>query len=237
MKTLKIVVITCLVTVAASAQKIIEKSFVYDNQFITLDVKFARNIEIKTWDEKKVYFKATVITEEERFIDKYEVNFEESSSYITIEEQAKPLFKAMQEYAKKNDWKNREYWYNAGDRYKFYYVLYVPQGAKFKVESINGDLESERIDGDFEADLINGDIQIKAYSGLLTLKTINGEIDLKVGNVDFIAETVNGDIYADEKLKLTSDNKRVGQKVQGLASNSGTRLKLKTVNGNMYLRL
>ncbi len=237
MKTIKLLVLLCLTITIGNAQKIIEKSLVYNNQFIELDVKFARNIEVKTWDQQKVYFKATVMTEEDRFIDKYNVDFDESKSYITIQEQAEPLFKAMQEYAKKNDWENRKYWYNSGDRYKFYYVLYVPKNAKFKVHSINGDVESEQIDGDFEADLINGNIEITDYKGNLKLSTINGEIDLKVGNASFTAETIHGDIYADENLDLTSYDRHVGQKVKSASDGNANKLRLNTINGNMYLRL
>jgi len=220
-----------------TAQKIIEKNLEYDDQFIELDVKFARDIKVKTWDEPKVYFKATIVAKEEMFIDKYEVDFKTSNGYITIEERAEPVFKAMKEYADKNDWNNKRYWYNSGDLYKFFYVLYVPKNAKFKVSSINGDLESERIYGDFEADLINGNIEITEYQGTLKLSTINGEIDLNVGTSSFIAETIHGDIYADEKLKVKSHGRHVGQKVESIAASGTSRLKLNTINGNMYLRL
>ena len=80
-------------------------------------------------------------------------------------------------------------------------------------------------------------IEILKYTGSLKLNTINGAIDLNVGNASFIAETIHGDIYADENLKLTSHDRHVGQKVESLASNGASKLKLNTINGNMYLRL
>ncbi|MEX0275467.1 MAG: hypothetical protein AB3N16_13925, partial [Flavobacteriaceae bacterium] len=86
-------------------------------------------------------------------------------------------------------------------------------------------------------DLINGSIAIKKYSGNLDLNTINGEIDLNVGHVSFVAETIHGDIYADEKLDLDFSDRHVGHKVESSRKNLADRLKLNTINGNMYLRL
>ena len=237
MKNFKFVMLFCLLTSIALGQKIIEKNMDYSNQFIDLDVKFARTIEVKTWDQQKVYFKATIVTEDNQFIDQYDIDFKETRNTITITEKAEAMFEAMRDYADKNEKGKRRYWYNSGDRYKFFYVLYVPKNANFKVESINGDLESEQIVGNFEADLINGDIEISSYSGDLKLHTINGEIDLKVGNSSFTAETIHGDIYADENLKLTSSNRHVGQKVASLDMGKTNKLELNTINGNMYLRL
>ena len=56
-------------------------------------------------------------------------------------------------------------------------------------------------------------------------------------NADLVAETIHGDIYADEKLKFTSTNRHVGQKIAGRMGKGSNRLRLNTINGNMYLRL
>ena len=55
--------------------------------------------------------------------------------------------------------------------------------------------------------------------------------------VDIVILPRYGDIYADENLKITSDDRHVGQKVRSISNNAGNRLKLNTINGNMYLRL
>ena len=56
-------------------------------------------------------------------------------------------------------------------------------------------------------------------------------------NADLIAETIHGDIYADEKLKFNSGNRQVGQKISGRVEEGKNRVRLNTINGNMYLRL
>lgn len=226
-----------LSVLSLSAQKIIEKNISYGGQFIDLDVKFASDIEVKTWDKSTVYFKADITTEEGKYLDLYKLKVDEGSSTISIVSDAKALFEAFHdEWNNSNPDKKKRYYFN-GTTYEFNYVLYVPKNARFKVSSINGNLSAELIEGDFTADLINGDINIKKYSGDMDLKTINGEIDLTMTNTKMVAETLNGNIYADENLKLQVTDRHVGQKVEGSFDNAMHRLKLNTINGNMYLRL
>ncbi|GLU43016.1 hypothetical protein [Allomuricauda sp. NBRC 101325] len=237
MKKIILTAILGLATLSLSAQKIIEKNFNYSGQSIDLNVKFAKNIEVKTWDKSTVYFKADIETKNGKFIDLYDLDIKESSSVINISEDAIPVFKAFQDEWDKNHPNSKNRGFMEDDTYEFNYVLYVPKGASFKVSSINGDLTSEIIEGDFTAELINGDIDIAKYNGDMDLQTINGEIDLVMKNSSLVAETLNGNIYADENMKLTVADRYVGQKVTGSFDSAAHRLKLNTINGNLYLRL
>ncbi len=236
-KTLKITLLLGLISLTVNAQKIIEKNIDFKNQYVEIDLKFASEIEVKTWDKNTVYFKADITTKEGKFIDAYKLDVKETSNTISIMSEAEGVFKKFQdEWNAHNRDKERRY-YNSGDWYDFNYVLYVPRNAKFKVSSINGDVTSDSIEGDFTADLINGNITIKTYSGNLNLTTINGEIDLKMINANLVAETIHGDVYADERLKFNSDDRHVGQKISGQVAQGKNKLRLNTINGNMYLRL
>lgn len=237
MKKIIITAFVGLATLSLSAQKIIEKNFNYSGQSIDLEVKFASHIEVRTWDKSTVYFKADLTTKDGKFLDLYKLDIDENSSSIDIASDAIPLFKAFQDEWDRNHPNSKNRGYMEDDTYEFNYVLYVPKGATFKVSSINGDLKSELIEGDFTADLINGDINIKKYNGDMDLRTINGEIDLVMKNSRLIAETIHGQIYADEKLELTVTDRFVGQKVEGQFDSATHRLNLNTINGNMYLRL
>tara|TARA_R110000764_G_scaffold1503_2_gene6581 strand:- start:124224 stop:124979 length:756 start_codon:yes stop_codon:yes gene_type:complete len=225
-----------LATLSLSAQKIIEKNFNYSGQSIDLDVKFANNIEVKTWDKSTVYFKADITIEDGKYLDKYKLDIDESSSSLNIASNVEDVFDAFKEEWDKTR-PNKKGYYFSDDTYEFNYVLYVPKGATFKVSSINGDLTSDIIEGDFTAELINGDIDIKKYNGDMDLQTINGEIDLVLKNSRLVAETLNGNIYADENMNLTVSDRYVGQKVEGRFDSATHRLKLNTINGNLYLRL
>lgn len=237
MKNAIVLILVGLISQFVNAQKIIEKSLDYQDQYIELEVSFASLIEVKTWDKSSVYFKADIRTKDGKYLDAYKLDINESARTIAITSDAKGVFKKFQDEWNTNHPNKKKRYYNTGDSYEFNYVLYVPKNAKLKVSSINGDLKSELIEGDFAVDLINGDIDIATYSGSLDLNTINGEIDLTMRNADVIAETIHGDIYADEKLEFTSTNRHVGQKIAGRQGQGSNRLRLNTINGNMYLRL
>ncbi len=222
------------ICLSIQAQKVIEKNINYSGQDISLDVKFASQIEVKTWDKSTVYFKADIQTDQGKHIDLYKLDIDQTDKHISIASEAEPVFKA---FHKENKERNGRRYYYTDDMYEFNYVLYVPKNARFEVSSINGSLSADIIQGNFTADLINGDIEIKKYDGDLNLETINGEIDLVVAKSNLIAETIHGQIYADEKLKLQVKDRHVGQKVMGNFGNATNTLRLNTINGNMYLRL
>ena len=226
-----------LISLTVHAQKVIEKNLDYKDQYIAVELPFASLIQVKTWDKETVYFKADITTKEGKYLDAYVLKINESASTISITSEAEALFKKFRKEWNDTHPNQKNRYYNTGDTYQFNYVLYVPKNAKFKVSSINGDLKSERIEGAFAADLINGDIEIATYIGSLDLNTINGEIDLTMLNVDLVAETIHGDIYADEKLNFTATDRHVGQKIAGRSGEGSNRLRLNTINGNMYLRL
>ena len=237
MKKLVTLLLLGFISLSLNAQKIIEKNIAYKDQYIDVDLKFASEMEVKTWDKQTIYFKVEITTKDDKYLDAYKLNIDEGSSKIVIESEAEPIFKKFQDEWNREHSDQKRRYYNSGDWYEFNYVLYVPKNARFKLSSINGHLTSEVIEGDFTADLINGDIDIKKYSGDLDLSTINGEIDLKMVNTTMVAETIHGNIYADEKLKFKSTDRHVGQKIQGSFDNGSNTLRLNTINGNMYLRL
>ena len=236
MKKIIITAFVGLATLTLRAQKIIEKNFNYSGQSIALDVKFAKDIQVKTWDKSTIYFKADITIEDGKYLDKFKLDIDENGSTVTIASNVEDVFEAFKAEWKKTNRDKNGYYFN-GDTYEFNYVLYVPKGANFKVSSINGDLRSDMIEGDFTAELINGDIDIAKYNGDMDLQTINGEIDLVMKNSRLVAETIHGNIYADEEMDLTVSDRYVGQKVEGRFDNADYHLKLNTINGNMYLRL
>lgn len=236
MKKIIITAFVGLATLTLSAQKIIEKNFNYSGQSIELDVKFAKDIQVKTWDKSTIYFKADISIKDGKYLDKFKLDIDENSSTLIIASNVEDVFDAFKEEWEKTHSDKKGYYFT-GETYEFNYVLYVPKGATFKVSSINGDLRSDIIEGDFTAELINGDIDIAKYNGDMDLQTINGEIDLVMKNSRLVAETIHGNIYADEEMDLTVSDRYVGQKVEGRFDNAAHRLKLNTINGNMYLRL
>lgn len=232
MRTVTTLSICFMLTLSAFAQKSIEKSIAYKDQDIEFDMKFAKNITLKLWDKSTIELKGTISTLGERYLDLYKLEVDENASRIKIASNPEAIFKKFNE-DRKND--KNTYYINENE-YTEEFTLYVPKKATLKISSINGDLQADVVDGDFKADLINGNIDIAEYNGNLDLSTINGEIDLKVLNTSLKAETVQGQIYADDKLSLNSADQVVGQKIDGSFDTAANSLSLKTINGNIYLR-
>ena len=245
MKNLLFTLLLVTASFSANAQRVIEKNIDYNDQLINVEVPFASEIELKTWNKPEIYVKANLTTDEGKYLDLYELDIDESNNKINIISKAEALFREYQkDYKKTYNEKNKkgstlidgDIIIHDGMKYKFDYVIYIPEGAEFKLSSINGNLNSEVVKGDFTADLINGNIDIKEYSGDLKLSTINGEINLAVGDSNMTAETIHGNIYADENLKFTSEDRMIGQEIESKNLNSSNNLQLSTINGNMYLR-
>ncbi len=236
MKKIAITLIAGILALTINAQKIIEKNVDYDGQYLDVEWKFASDIEIKTWDKKSIYVKADIYMEEERYTNMFELDINVGSGKINIGSNSEAVFKALWDDYEEKHGKRRRY-FSTGDEYKFNYVLYVPKNARLKVSSINGSLKSEIMEGELTADLINGNIDIKKYAGNLELSTINGAIDLQMVDARLVAETIHGNIYADEKLKFDSEDRHVGQKIWGQTAEGKNKVRLNTINGNMYLRL
>tara|TARA_R110002020_G_scaffold1998_2_gene9160 strand:+ start:23962 stop:24684 length:723 start_codon:yes stop_codon:yes gene_type:complete len=237
MKTLLIALLLGLWGLSAHAQKTIERNIEYGNRTITMDVKFASEIEVKTWDKPTIYFKADLTTEDGKYLDLYKLDIDEGGATISIVSDPVPIFKAFQKERDGNGSNSKNGYCCSNFEYTFNYTLYVPKNAVFKVSSINGNLKSDLVEGQFSAELINGNIDIKKYAGTLDLNTINGEIDLIMVNTRLKAETIHGNIFADERLKFASSkDKMIGQEIEGATDNAVHKLKLNTINGNMYLR-
>ena len=236
MKNTGITTLILFISCTLIGQKVIEKNIDYTDQSIDVEVRFATEITVKTWGKPSIYFKADITTEDGKFLDHYTLDIDESPRRVSIESKPESIFEQFREdWKKHNPGKKRRYY--SGEEYEFNYTLYVPKGVDLTISSINGHLNAETIEGTFTADLINGDIEIAKYSGHLDLKTINGEIDLKMDNAEITAETIHGDIYADESLDFHTSNRHVGQKISGKTGSASNHLRLNTINGNMYLRI
>ena len=236
MKNTAIIILLGFVGFTANAQRVIEKNINYKDQLINVEVPFASDIQLETWDKPEVYIKANLTTEDGKYLDLYELNVQETSAKIEIISKPEAVFKAYQDDNKMRNNSINDNVILTNGKYEFNYIIYVPEGADVTLSSINGNVSSEVIKGDFTADLINGDIDIKKHSGNLELKTINGEIDVSLKDSNVKAETIHGNIYADKNLEFISDKRMIGQHIESKNKNGSNNLVLNTINGNMYLR-
>ncbi|NER13609.1 DUF4097 family beta strand repeat protein [Leptobacterium flavescens] len=237
MKNMIIAIAFCVIAWTANAQKVVERTFNAGGKTeLKLNAKFGDNIKLESWDKNEVYIKATASLNEGEDDDYFNLDIDESSSIIEIEEDYGNFFEEQKKKYKKKD-KDGKTIYEYNTKMDIEYVVYVPRNMRVKLKSISGSTVVEKYTGDLTVDFISGDIEIKQYNGNLNIKTISGDIDVYIDRAYCVAETFSGTIYSDERMSFTADKRRsFGQKVKGTIGSSDKTLKLNSHSGNIYLR-
>ena len=145
-------------------------------------------------------------------------------------------------------------------------VIYLPKNQKISVKSTwNGTIKIEGFVGEVEANCtLNGGISIKNVTGPVTANSLNGGIDVEFDQVnqnsptsifttngavdvslpsntaaDLSLSSWNGDVYTNFDIAKASKDgmtKVSGKKSTGTINGGGVSIKLKSTNGNIYLR-
>ena len=208
----------------AQAQRNVEKEVTYKGQPVTVEFAFASDIQLKTWNRSSVKIQASVNTEDRKYTEQYELQINSSDSKIEISSNMKELLKAYHDqYGQRNDLKQ-----------DIYYTLFIPKGVELELSSITGNVTSESLEGDFKIDLVVGNVDIKKFRGELELNSVTGKLNLPVKDSSYSAKTVMGNIHGNDP---EAEKKKgfVGQEMIKELNNSGNKLTLSTVTGDIYL--
>ncbi|WP_165499072.1 DUF4097 family beta strand repeat-containing protein [Gramella sp. KN1008] len=220
-----------LISFSLTAQKEITKEVKYENQSVKVEFPFASDIQIKTWDKSSIKVEASISTEDEKYIEMFDLHISSDESLIQIESNSKDIFKIFQDEI--GDSSGR---YHIGSDHEFNYVLYIPKNVDLKVSSITANVFSKFLQGDIDIKVVSGDIEVEKHQGNLKLKTVAGKIEAVYDNASVMAKTVVGEIYTSKTLNLDIKEKFVGQEVSMEIENAKNSLSLTTVNGDIYLK-
>lgn len=212
-----------------TAQREFKKEIDYNNELVEVDLRFASDIKIKTWDKSGIKVEASVALEEEEYYEMFDLKIASDDSRISISSNSEEIFKAHHEN------KTVILKYSDGLDHEFNYTLYVPKGVNLKVSSITANVTSDFLVGNIAVNLVSGDIDIKKYSGDLKLKSVAGKIDVNYKDASLKAKTLTGEIYARNELKLEKKKSFIGQEIENQLVDSGNSLTLDTVSGDIYL--
>lgn len=144
--------------------------------------------------------------------------------------------------------------------------IFLPKSQNVSVtNSWDGDIHIEGFSGEVEANAnLNGGLSLKNLSGPITayslnenikvefetinqqapivLSTTNGDIDVSLPGTtpaNLFLDSLNGDVYSNFDLSRPDKNglKSIsGRNIKGSINNGGVEIKLKSINGNIYLR-
>ena len=200
---------------------------------INIELKFAKNIQIKNSTDNQVSIEAEVNINENKDNHYFSLKTKKTNQKLSINSDYGDLFK-------KN--KNKQHYYcdncTNGSQLTTNYVVYIPKNKTLKLESISGNVDITEYNGMLTLDLISGNITVKNHSKEMNLKTISGDIDVFVDDATFKAETLSGTIYSNLDIDFNNQNKNSGatNKISGLVKNGTASLTMKTISGNVFLR-
>ncbi|MBA4160286.1 MAG: DUF4097 family beta strand repeat protein [Gemmatimonadetes bacterium] len=117
------------------------------------------------------------------------------------------------------------------------FLVRVPAGVRFAGNTVNGNIEVERLRSDVRAATVNGRVSVQTTGFVSRAATVNGDIELAMPaglNAEFHASTVNGSIDSDFPIVVTG---RFGPRTaRGTIGQGGRELRVSTVNGSIRLR-
>jgi hypothetical protein len=116
-------------------------------------------------------------------------------------------------------------------------------GGAVNVNLRQGNLEFTDMTGAVHGRLVNGDVKVSLNKsdrdGDQDISVVNGNIDATVADgadANLKAESITGDVSADDRLGLKVEKRPVGHAVSGQLGDGGHALELKTVNGGIKLK-
>ncbi|MEM9328404.1 MAG: hypothetical protein AAGA85_22235 [Bacteroidota bacterium] len=198
--------------VGALAQtKVEERIPVSGQRELDLDLPFARDIELKTWDKSEVFVEVQVSINDGEDDDLYELEVSSSGGSIYVE--------ANKDLDRKGG-RKRNCW-----NMEIFYVIYFPESLEVEAESISGSYSMVYYGKPANFKTISGDVDL----------TVPGR-----EGIDFQVKTISGEVYSDLEIVYPNgkDGLRqlVGTDVSGEVNGGGEFLDLETISGNIFLR-
>lgn len=190
------------------------------NKKVSLNLKFARTIIVKTWDNAELSLKTKIKSDEEAWKKFHQQEVKEGADELWIETS----------YDFPEDRKEKyTCWDCDGDSnpenkcmcLEVSYELYVPKNALLSIETISGNIE------------------IFGSTANLKAKTISGFVDLSlkpnIGS-DLHFKSVTGEIYTDFDISLDAKSTSYSKKVKTSINGGGRPIKLESISGDIFLR-
>jgi len=222
-----------------SAQRIVEKSVeVNIASKISLEFKYASNINVTGWDQDKVQVVASVTINDGESNDIYEIEVSKSGNDLVLSSNSKEL---------ENHWRTIRSGSNdcCNDccQTTIDIEVKIPSALDLYVDTISGTITTTGLSGRLDLNTISGDVTLSPIEKSFHAKSISGDVELLVErnlNADFNAKTISGEIYFNLDFEYL-DKKNglrqiVGQKVRGRLNQGGEGWDLETISGNIYLR-
>ena len=213
------------VTAVTHAVKQIDESVrISKEQTIRIELKFANRINIVPTTGNTVDIKGQVEVNDGISDDAYAIEIEETDNRLKIRSdlhQKKEYYRQIRVLDEDGNATST----GQSIDIQASFDVFVPKGHKLEVKTINAT------------------VNLQDQGAPIVAESINGEIDLSLSpeaNIDVDIRTIHGECYTDLDFEFLSDRKGFQQVGGGKAkvrlNKGGTPIRLKTINGYMFLR-
>ena len=216
----------CLLSASvAGAQRIVEKSIVWQpGQAVVLELKYARDIQINTWERDEVSMRASVSINDNTKNEAWSMTTDASANQIRVATDLEP---PQEDYP--GDCPGGSYHLDKG-RYcsLIVYEIYLPRAASLRVETLGGD------------------ITLRGIQTPVFAKSLSGWVDAdwsEQQGATVNMKSVTGEVYTDLDLALdeaTEAERRrrspVGWEIEGKVAGGGVEVHLESVSNDVYFR-
>ena len=200
------------------------------------------DVRIVTWDREEIKLEATKRAKKQEHLDEVKIEVDAKADLIRIK-------------TKYPDSKSRR---NKDNSVSVEYLLTVPKQSRLdRINTVNGNVEIDKVSGDVEASSVNGNVTAVGLAAQVELSTVNGSVkatfaELKKSvslksvngsvtvalpseaNAKVSAHTVTGGISSDFGLQMKK-HFPIGQNLDGKLGEGGPAIDLSTVNGGIRI--
>ena len=218
-------ILSLLLASTVEAQRAYEERITWQpSQAVSLDLKYARDIQISTWERDEVLIQASVSINDDAANDAWRINIDTTTEQIRIVTDLEP---PQKKYS--GGCSGHSYHVDEG-RYcsLIVYEIYLPRAASLRVETLGGNITLRGIRAPVFAKSLSGfvDADWSAQQGAtVTMKSVTGEVytDLDLGLNE-----------ADQKNQQRKSP--VGWKIEGRVGDGGPSVQLESISNDIFFR-
>jgi len=209
-------------TALAQQQKVEEQSYDWSaNKSADIDLKFATNIKVSSWDKNELLLKTIITYGEEKLLGLHQMKVTDIGNTLTISSDYSESFSKKNGY---NCWSCNQEEDKRNDKcqcFQLAFELMLPKGADVSLKTIAGNLELADLKGPLKAKTISGFIDLGLASGAATA--------LKF-------KSVTGEIYTDFDISLDKNSTSFSKLLNTSINGGGPLIALETISGDIFLR-
>ncbi|WKN42892.1 hypothetical protein [Tunicatimonas pelagia] len=206
------------------AQRLEERTIIWQpGQDIELDLKYAQNIQIKTWDKPEVSLRISVSINNDELNDAWSLQTTTDEEKVRVTSDLEKPDGYYQGDCSGSDYQMGENSFCS----LIVYDIYLPQEATLRVETLGGDITIQGVTAPVYAKSLSGfvDADWPAQQGAtVSMKSITGEV------------YTNLDLAIDESDKRENRRSPIGWEIDATVAGGGKKVELESISNDVYFR-